>query len=131
MQSNTIQRYSEFPLNECLPLVFLSALKHIIDFSITFIAPVKQFEFCDCKIKVLKKSHHLNSTLCFYISDAHNKNKEQQSYFIQSKIMYYLLFPIWATNYTFYSSNNVDFVRLLRVTSILFMISRSWLKYLE
>lgn len=49
---------------------------------------------------------------------------------IQSKIMYYHLFPIWATDYTFYSSNNMDFVGLLRVASILFMIFRPWLKYL-
>lgn len=48
---------------------------------------------------------------------------------IQSKIMYDLLLPIWATNYTFYPSNNMDFVGLLGVTSILLMISRPWLKY--
>lgn len=50
---------------------------------------------------------------------------------MQPQITYYLLFPIWATNDTFYSSNNVNFVGFLRVTSILFMISRPWLKYLE
>lgn len=80
----------------------------------------------------IKKKQHLNSTLCFCILDSCCKYEQPLFlYLIQSKIMYDLLLPIWATNYTFYPSNNMDFVGLLGVTSILLMISRPWLKYLE
>lgn len=78
----------------------------------------------------IKKKQHLNSTLCFCILDSRCKYEQPLFlYLIQSKIMYDLLLPIWATNYTFYPSNNMDFVGLLGVTSILLMISRPWLKY--
>lgn len=58
--------------------MLLSVLKHIIDFSITFISTVKQSEFCDCKTEVLKKTTNLIlpsvSTFLMYTVSMKNNN---------------------------------------------------------
>lgn len=53
------------------------------------------------------------------------------TYFSQSQIFDQLLFPIRAPFYSFDSGDKVQFVRLLWITPIFFMITRLWLKYLK
>ena len=78
MQSNTTKWYSELPLNGHLLLMFLSALQHTIDFSITFIAAVKQSQICDCDTEVLKKTTTLIlpyiSTFLMHTGSTKNNN---------------------------------------------------------